>query len=220
MEKAELVCKVTPTNKSISSAFEGWYYNAGSSQPLSGEKYSISAGRLGISNPMRNYSGTYSARYILKSGSNELFYDCQVDFKAAPLILTLPRSQNLMLGQDINITCIVISYPKSVVHWTVDDKELPLADHRYKLSELDGHKNSKLSISSVRYADKGKYNCTAVNGLGNSSTKSILLRVKDPFEWIYPLIGIVSQSMIVSVIIIICARRERRLLEGINPKKK
>ncbi|KAK6959177.1 neuroplastin-like isoform X1 [Biomphalaria glabrata] len=220
MESATLECKITPIKSIITSAFEGWYYDQNSTEiMLSGDNFITTNGKLVIKDPRRIDSGIYSARFNLNNENTKIVYNCQVPLKASPLVLNLPRSISYFMDNDANITCMVLGYPMSTVTWTFEDRELQLSN-RYLLSDIGGNKNNRLTILKVKYSDRGTYNCTASNGIGFTSSKVILLRVRDPFEWLYPLVGLIIEVVVVGIIVIICARKERRRLEEITPKKK
>lgn len=101
-----------------------------------------------------------------------------------------------------------------------DKDEIP-KDERYSFVWKKGEKivnalteNQRqhvLLISGINQSDRDTYSCVASNGILNH-TESISLRVKDRLSYIWPLIGIVCEVVILVLIILIFEKR------GVKPE--
>jgi len=112
-------------------------------------------------------------------------------------------------GIDIDMICYIPNKP-----------EIP-ASERYDFVWLKGGKEASatlenarqhvLTISDITQQDRDTYSCLASNGVLNH-TESIKLRVKDKISYIWPLIGILCEIVILVLIILIFEKR------GVKPE--
>ncbi|KAH9490676.1 hypothetical protein Btru_032740 [Bulinus truncatus] len=154
----------------------------------------------------RSDLGNYTASYG-PSGN------CTVSYTAPPLVLDMVKSQNLEKGNDLDILCDVKGFPGSVVTWTRDGVELTENTTRVNLMDNDMVKNAYLHIKSLDYSDEGLYNCTAYSSHFNKShSKSLVVRVKNPIAWVWPLVGIIVEVIFLAIIIFACAKFDKRRL--------
>lgn len=76
---------------------------------------------------------------------------------------------------------------------------------------VENRRDYVLLISDINQTDRDMYTCYASNGVQNHS-ESIRLRVKDRLSYIWPLIGIVCEVVILVLIILIFEKR------GVKPE--
>lgn len=110
-----------------------------------------------------------------------LVYTKSVIFlSGAPKLGKMDTSKNVVLGDDLEITCNVSGYPYPTVNWFKDGKRL-MSDKRITLSDNGVYRKAILGINNLEFEDKGEYTCTATspeNPLGVSATIDISVKGK------------------------------------------
>ncbi|KAH9490675.1 hypothetical protein Btru_032738 [Bulinus truncatus] len=202
-----LSCEIEVSGATVN--FKKWLFH-GEELKNTNKKYKADNATLIIERPNRDDAGPYAAVFeIIKGDADPIEYKCEVDYTAGPLVMDLAKSINLEKGDDLKISCEVKGYPKAVVFWQRDQQNLTGNDTIF--SEFKGYKAAQIEIKDLQFDDAGNYTCTAYSvEFQNSSTKSIIVRVKDPIAWIWPLIGILVEILILAVIILICNQVEKR----------
>ena len=92
----------------------------------------------------------------------------------------MDTSKNVVLGDDLEITCDVSGYPYPTVNWFKDGKPL-MSDKRITLSDNGVYRKAILGINNLEFEDKGEYTCTATspeNPLGVTATIDISVKGK------------------------------------------
>lgn len=112
-------------------------------------------------------------------------------------------------GSEIDMVCFIPNkeeIPKDELYsfvWLKGDKPVkPMVENK---------RDYVLLISDINQTDRDMYTCVASNGVMNHS-ESIRLRVKDRLSYIWPLIGIVCEVVILVLIILIFEKR------GVKPE--
>ncbi|CAG5123544.1 unnamed protein product, partial [Candidula unifasciata] len=199
-QSATLMCSLV-LRSGIQATFQEWLRdNISLSQLTDRDRFQqYDNGTLLIKRPTRRDGGLYIARYnvTMKYGP---YYDCEVVYKAAPLVLDMEKSKSLIEGENLNISCIVKGYPPPTVKWFKDGLELKDGG-RIHLAKHNGIENASLSVQTVEDSDGGKYVCNATDEDGQNSYKSITVRIKDRLDWLWPVIGIICEAIVLSLVV-------------------
>ncbi|KAI8786189.1 neuroplastin-like [Biomphalaria glabrata] len=206
-KNATLTCNATDNN----SYYVGWYHLG---QSVTGTRYTVTnlthVTVLVITSPTREDSGEYVATFLKTGGTQE---NCTIKYTATPLVLDLAKSKNLEKDQDLDLHCDVKGYPGSVVSWSRDGIDLTNTTSRVTLKNDGIVENAYLHIKSLEYSDEGTYKCTAYSKHFNfSHSKSLVIRVKNPIAWVWPLVGILVEIIVLAVIIFACSKFDKRRL--------
>ncbi|XP_078324961.1 uncharacterized protein LOC111127013 isoform X2 [Crassostrea virginica] len=101
-----------------------------------------------------------------------------VPLKGAPKLGKMDTSKNVVLGDDLEITCDVSGYPYPTVNWFKDGKPL-MSDKRITLSDNGVYRKAIMGINNLEFKDNGEYTCNATNKENPSGvTAKIVIRVK------------------------------------------
>nr|XP_022327701.1 hemicentin-1-like isoform X2 [Crassostrea virginica] len=103
-----------------------------------------------------------------------------VPLRGAPKLGKMDTSKNVVLGDDLEITCDVSGYPYPTVNWFKDGKPL-MSDKRITLSDNGVYRKAILGINNLEFEDKGEYTCTATspeNPLGVTATIDISVKAE------------------------------------------
>uniref|UniRef100_A0A0B6ZKD4 Ig-like domain-containing protein n=1 Tax=Arion vulgaris TaxID=1028688 RepID=A0A0B6ZKD4_9EUPU len=202
-----LECTLDFTDSSTQGTFHEWLKeNSSLSLLKKPERFNdLKNGTLIITDPTRADSGPYVARYNV-SGVDLKTYDCEVVYRASPLVLDMSRSKNIVKGDDLRLECLVKGYPRTNVTWKKNDIDMKVDLMHVSMEDLNGFKNAVLLISSVTYEDEGVYTCVAKVPTDEKTTKSIIVRVKDPLQWLWPIIGILCELIALTLIIFTCGK--------------
>lgn len=93
----------------------------------------------------------------------------------------MDTSKNVVLGDDLKITCDVSGYPYPTVNWFKDGKLL-MSDKRITLSDNGVYRKVIMGINNLEFKDNGEYTCNATNKENPSGvTAKIVIRVKGKF---------------------------------------
>ncbi|XP_013060986.2 zwei Ig domain protein zig-1-like [Biomphalaria glabrata] len=189
---------------------------------LSGDKkFKMENSTIIIDKPNRDDAGPYTAVYEIKSSQGTFEHQCVVEYTAGPLVMDMARSRNLEQGDDLKLSCEVKGYPQAVIIWQRD--KMNITRNGTIFSEYMGYKDGQIEIKNVQFDDAGNYTCTAYSErFGNSSTKNIIVRVKDPIAWVWPLVGILVEVALLAIIIIVVKLCERRNKDSLSepPREK
>ncbi|BFZ26070.1 hypothetical protein BsWGS_29111 [Bradybaena similaris] len=201
-----LECTLTFPDTTIQASFNEWLKNNAS---LSGiEQFSdYGNGTLVITNPKRSDSGLYTARYDVTGVDGKSTHDCEVVYSAAPLVLDMAKSKNIIEGDTLYLECLVKGYPPANITWLKDSHEIVTDGERILLESYNDIDNARLIIKRVTTSDAGNFNCTA-RGTGGQeeSSKSIRVRVKGRLEWLWPVIGILCEAVALAIVIFACSK--------------
>lgn len=157
-----------------------------------------------------DFSDVNKGNYSCKTSGGE-----KVEFKvysAANVSDFESKSKNLVEGDELELKCKANGVNEVV--WSFENDTLSENGH-IKFEEYNKIKNGKLKIPSLQFGDAGTYSCTA-----GSSTRTILVRVKDKLAALYPFLGIVGE-VIVFCAIIACYERKRakKMAEDDQPEE-
>ncbi|CAL1539193.1 unnamed protein product [Lymnaea stagnalis] len=199
---ATLSCNIT----SGGSTPVTWYFQ-NTSLKETGDRYTMtgtpSTPVLEIKKPTRDDAGQYTANFGTTA-------NCTVNYTAAPLVLDMVKSMSVEKDDDLDIVCDIRGYPPAEVVWQRNGVNLT-ESALIQLRDYNGHINAQLYIEDVQYSDEGTYTCIAYSHLFNSSsTKSLVVRVKNPIAWVWPLIGIIVEIVLLGIVIFICAKLDKR----------
>ena len=108
-------------------------------------------------------------------------------FKGPPQIVGGPQNQEILGGQDNNVTfsCEAIANPQHEISWSyTDSSDVTWTDISSTTNESMGKycifrdindtRFGELTVLNVTYEDRGMYTCTASNSVGDVSAKGIL----------------------------------------------
>jgi len=155
--------------------------------------------------------------------SNGGFYQCVVrtflkdstskDYPAAVLevarVLPVTRgggTVEVVKGNRATMVCDASAYPFPTITWFKDgDKLFDFTDNRYNFtrSSYNNPINSTLEIDDVEFADRGVYTCEASLVGHEKAEVKFTLRVRDPLGALWPFIGIVVESIVLVIIIVV-----------------
>jgi hypothetical protein len=200
-----LQCLLDFTTTNYKKTFQDWLKdNTSVSQLELPDRFKIyENGTLIIEKPARSDSGLYAARYSIE-GVDRPFYDCIVTFIAAPLVLDMSKSKNVIEESTLELECKVKGYPSANITWLKDNETIHEDLKRIFMDSLPEYE--LLTVHSVTTADEGLYTCLAVDERGRRSEKSIVVRVKEQLEWLWPIIGIICEAIALAVIIFACSK--------------
>nr|KAI8752408.1 putative peroxidasin; partial [Biomphalaria glabrata] len=219
MKRVDLSCNLSTLDNEGSLIFNGWHY--GSFPLTEGSRYTIVtmtrfAGKLVTSNlvigsPIRNDSGFYTSEFAIVYPHTTLSYRCLVALEASPIILIPPRSIAATIGHTATLTCIVISFPKTVVTWKSDSLNLTNDAFRISYGHFGGHNNSILNINDVQESDSGMYSCFAKNEVfRHRPHRSIRIYVKSRYEWVFPVLMLIFEVNITVILTIVLTNRQNK----------
>uniref|UniRef100_A0A3P9CIH0 receptor protein-tyrosine kinase n=1 Tax=Maylandia zebra TaxID=106582 RepID=A0A3P9CIH0_9CICH len=93
---------------------------------------------------------------------------------AAPRIITLLETVDVLLDHNATFICEVESHPPAEITWTKNNHQIMYYDTRYLTKE----KGQMLIIPHVRESDNGEYCCLASNGIGEPAKSCGALQLK------------------------------------------
>jgi len=222
---AILSCNITVESGEQTEGDPVWYKNdtAVTDLNVTDTRFSVDdeSNTLTITDPKRSDAAEYKLRFKIQGDKD---YNCSVPFKAGPLVITIndfDKSVNVKQGKDLELQCWVVGYPYPVVTWFKDGVALnngSKKDPRVKTPFYKGYQNAELNIAKMEYEDAGTYNCTATypGNVSEISSKTIIVRVKDPMGWLWPFLGIVAEVVALCVIIFIYEKRRNKQAEQAN----
>ncbi|XP_066926754.1 basigin-like [Clytia hemisphaerica] len=119
--------------------------------------------------------------------------------------LHITREETAKKGKPIDLHCIVAPRGKGVkIVWTAEkntiNAEVNVNDDKYAYHQGDPR---ILTINNVGYGDRDWYTCTSTSAENVTSTIKIRLRVRDPLGAVWPVIGILVESLLLFVIIFV-----------------
>ncbi|KAK6167247.1 hypothetical protein SNE40_021325 [Patella caerulea] len=128
-------------------------------------------GTLEITNVGKQDEGQYNCTARNEGGSTSarIFIKLQV----APLVRTIPREQNFVVGQTINVTCVAEGYPKPTFTW-MRRNQLVIPNDRYIV------KKGFLLIKNIEREDQGDFECLARNSAGHDTAIARLSYIEAP----------------------------------------
>ncbi|XP_059167017.1 neuroplastin-like [Physella acuta] len=207
-----LACAIEIENPSrVNVVFKDWIFHNKSLYESEDKRYKLEKGNstLIIEKPTRKDAGQYIARFELSLPSGKQDYDCLVEYTASPLVLNLVRSINLELGDRLQVHCEVKGYPPVPVIWQRNKIDL-VGNDRIQFEAHNDFPDATIIITSLEYEDEGTYTCIANSTeFMESSSKSLEIRVKNPIAWVWPLIGIVAEIVVLALLIFICTKIQK-----------
>jgi len=163
-----------------------------------GVKYSMNLTNnyLTIHDANQNDIGEYTCFFNLLEDS----YSKVVNLWASPFGYPFDeKSMTYMKGSDMELKCNVWGHPTPVISW-------------HKKQESDSlepfDSDEVLEFSNIDYEKRGEYICRATNSFGKRDF-SIIIRVKDSLAFLWPLIGIVIQLILLGIVIFIFEKRAK-----------
>jgi hypothetical protein len=141
-----------------------------------------------------------------------------VNLYTYPQVRPMGRSRNLVAGKVLKLECHIWGWPVPQVSWNKlgpSASRIPLNWSDPRLTVLPGMAvapfrysvdNATLIIRDVTYTDRDTYVCDVtsyVDHMWRTDNGTVLVRVKDKFAPVWPLLGIVAEAVILCVIIIL-----------------
>ncbi|GFR29678.1 contactin-2 [Trichonephila clavata] len=172
-EKVTLFCAIKSGTPPFSFA---WMKN---SQPLS-EDASVEIHQLkdfsSLVFPSLNLEsrGNYTCKVSNAFGSD--FYTEFLNVVVPPKWKSLPKDQEVVVGDNLSLRCEVEGYPIPVVLWKGFDKE-NINKAVQQLNPRIQTEDAIFEINGVKEEDEGDYVCEASNGIGNGITHSVVISV-------------------------------------------
>lgn len=121
------------------------------------------------------------------------------------------KSINTSPGHSVTLDCKPRGLPVPEVTWYGSD-QLILPDGKRFALKNSTVLNGQLVINNLEYSDYKIYTCVATNMYG-SYNGTTLVRVKSPWRAIWPIIGIIIQLIILTVIIFFYEMRKKKEME-------
>lgn len=131
-------------------------------------------------------------------------------------------SQNVREGEPFVVDCDVFGLPTpAVVQWRVVDSsgnERVLFDRNSSIANGSSAElvlnsetvtNGRMQVTSAVYTQRGHYECVVDNEYGQTSYKRFV-RIKSRYAFLYPLVGIVLEVVILFVIITVYKHRKAK----------
>lgn len=159
---------------------------------------------LEISKAKRRDAGPYSCVFTINSQA----FSIDVNMNMAPWIESMEKSRNLVQTDKLHLECHVQSYPFSTVYWKKDNETFK----NDASNRVFSNNNRTLIIYDLQFSDKGEYTCVATN-IVNTTSMTVLVRVKDKLAALWPFLGIVAEVVILCIIIFICEKRRSKDME-------
>ena len=135
-----------------------------------------------------------------------------------------PENKTVAVDDELTLECRVLGYPHPEVSWLfnpdIDNdhdaasyKPLnPGEDSRVTFKDVTGYKH-QININQVKDGDEGTYKCVARNTLEGKpaqAERAARVRVKDNLAWLWPLIGIVCQAVVLGLIVMCTELRQKK----------
>ena len=100
----------------------------------------------------------------------------------APTIVVRPNDQTVVAGNSVTFICQALAYPHHNVAWLFNNSVSLLSTNdtsdtpKYSINrdQSSPQQFGSLTVNNVQYEDRGLYQCTAVNNLGNVSASATL----------------------------------------------
>ncbi|XP_031571683.1 uncharacterized protein LOC116305849 [Actinia tenebrosa] len=77
---------------------------------------------------------------------------------------------------------------------------------KYIFDSTTNYEGFKLEIHDLDYDDRGEYYCCIKYNASLEKCQEFTLRVKDPLGWLWPLIGIICEAILIILILLIAAK--------------
>ncbi|CAE1283713.1 NPTN [Acanthosepion pharaonis] len=159
---------------------------------------------LEIPKAKRRDAGPYFCVFSI----NKRDFSINVNMNMAPWIESMEKSRNLVQTDKLHLECHVESYPFSTVYWKKDNETFK----NDASNRVFTNNNRTLIIYDLQFSDKGEYTCVATN-IVNTTSMTVLVRVKDKLAALWPFLGIVAEVVILCIIIFICEKRRSKDME-------
>ncbi|CAG5124615.1 unnamed protein product [Candidula unifasciata] len=212
-KSAILQCTLSFTDLELKATFKEWLKdNVSVSHLINHEQFHDQGnGTLIISNPKRSDSGLYIAHYEVAGKDLESTHDCEVVYSAAPLVLDMAKSKNVIEGDTLHLECLVKGYPPANITWLKNDDIIVVNRSQMDRGRIitepyNNFNDARLIIKSTTDADAGNYTCLATDRNGRTSAKFIRVRVKDRLEWLWPVVGILCEAVALAIVIFACSK--------------
>lgn len=159
---------------------------------------------LEIPKSKRRDNGVYNCVFKI----NDQEFSINVHMNMAPWIESMEKSRNLVQGDKLHLECNVVSHPLASVLWKKDNETFK----NTVVNRVFMNGNRTLIIYDLQFSDRGDYTCVATNSV-NSTSMTVLVRVKDKLAALWPFLGIVAEVVILCIIIFICEKRRSKEME-------
>ncbi|GBM98114.1 Hemicentin-1, partial [Araneus ventricosus] len=138
--------------------------------PITGASNSESSGKLYIENILPEDSGTYVCVAANSVGRDHK--SIVVEVHVPPIITTLPKSQDISVGDTLSLTCEASGYPFPSITWLLNNTQVTGAVH-------SAFGRSRLLVENAGKEDEGTYICLAQNAAGERKAAAAV-RVRTP----------------------------------------
>ncbi|XP_055948498.1 hemicentin-1-like isoform X2 [Argiope bruennichi] len=138
--------------------------------PITGASNSETSGKLYIENILPGDSGTYVCVAANSVGRDH--ESIVVEVHVPPIITTLPKSQDISVGDTLSLTCEASGYPFPSITWLLNNTQVTGSVH-------SAFGRSRLLVENAGKEDEGTYICLAQNAAGERKAAAAV-RVRTP----------------------------------------